>query len=84
MRRQRTVVEFGPGWRAVALQRSTATLLLLLCCCTAGGVPFLKSIQHLLRSEELFRHKADTPDAEADRVTQLPGWGKVADRVYSG
>ena len=61
-----------------------SALLLLLSCCTAGGVPFLKSIQHLLHSEELFRHKADTPDAEADRVTQLPGWGKVADRVYSG
>ena len=61
-----------------------STLLLLLYCCAAGGVPFLRSIQHLLRSEELFRHKADTPDAEADRVTQLPGWGEVADRVYSG
>ena len=85
---------FELRWQRISVLQTTmarccaaalcSALFLALCCYTASGVPFLKSIQHLLRSEEFSRHSADTSDADADRVTRLPGWGKVADRVYSG
>ncbi|KAK9828407.1 hypothetical protein WJX81_005182 [Elliptochloris bilobata] len=32
----------------------------------------------------LVERSGDTPDARADRVKHLPGWGKVEDQVYSG